>query len=559
MSGADVGLIGGEMVTWTDDDPERDRVPAGGPLLLELLKRALPSASRVLVAGPHQQTLVDVIVAGAAEVTCLVRSLPDAEALALRHPSVTVVCGGLDKFTTTEPYDVVVALDGMDRLGSVDGADLSWTESLARLTRALGPDGLLLLALENEFGVHRLVDPALPDAVSDGDWRPVFGHDATRPADPDRLAATLDLEGLTVQGAYAGYPLPRTPSVLAATSLFDSAELLGPLIAAACARGFAGREILSDPRRTARDAIRTGLGVRLAPQWFVVARRSAEPAVLPELLVADETAGLWEIVRDGDGYARRLLTAPDWTSGRVQRDLPTAYPVPGGITLEELLLDACAREDIPRVRELLRDFAGWLAGQEPAVQPFATTDNVVVEGIRFALLAPGFRLVEPVPSEHALARVLRRFAVRLVAGGYRHPWPAGHSVDGLVLIWLSMAGHPLDREDLPAVAELEVSITGSAEDPAPPLGRRELLAEVDRLRQEADAANSRLAGFQRALERTDRELTERVRQLEKMRQELKAAKTTLAALRSSLPYRVGRVVKRSPAKIRRFVRKPKNF
>jgi len=545
MTGVDVGLIGGEMVTWTDDDPDRDRIPAGGPVLLELLARALPSAARVLVAGPHQHALVDAVVAASSQVTCLLRSLPDAEALAERHPEATVVCGGLDKFSAAEPFDVIVALDGMDRLGSVDGADLSWAESLARLTRALSPDGLLLVALENEFGVHRLVDPALPDAVSDGDWRPAFGHDATRPTDPDRLTAALAQEGLAVQGAFTGYPLPRRPAVLARTTLFDTApDLLGTLTAAACSQGFEGREVLADPRRTVRDAIRTGLGVRLAPQWFAVARRSPEPAALPELLVAGDGSELWEVVGKRGGYVRRLVGAPH-----------QSLPIPAGRTLEELLLDACAHEDIPPVRALLRDFAGWLAEQDPAVRLSATTGNVVHDGTRFTLLTPGPQGAEPVSLELALAAVLRRFAVRLVSGGYRHPWPPGHDVDGILLIWLSMAGHPLDREDLPAVVEL----SGTPAAVEPPPGRRELLAEVERLRGAAAAADSRLAGFQRALERTDRELTERVQQLEKTRQELKSVKATLKTLRSSLPYRVGRVVKRSPDKIRRIVRKPKNF
>lgn len=580
MTGIGVALIGGEMVTWTDDDLSRDRIPAGGPLLLELLKRALPQGARVLVAGPHQTALVDEIVAGSRHVTLLLRSVPDAEAAAARHPDspvLSVVCGGLDKFTAEQSYDAIVALDGMDRLGSADGADLSWAEGLTRLTRMLGPEGLLLFASENELGVHRLVDPFTGRDDGDNEWRPAFGYDATRPADPDALSAALGREGLSVQGRYAGYPLPRTPAALIGLARFeDAAGLVGTLVSASCAQGYADREVLADPRRLARDVLRTGLGGRLAPQWFMVARRSG-PAVaaMPEILVADNEQGrVWEVSRDGAGHVRRPLDTTPWASGRVSREVPTSpQAVPSGITLEELLLEVCAHEDLPRLRELLRSFAGWLVRQEPEIRPFATTDNVVFDGVRFAVLSPGMRLSEPVPVELALARILRGFAVRLIAGGYRHPWPDWQGIDSMVLIWLSMAGHAVDRSVAKSAIALEAEITAAlrgltAEEEAELAatlaagdvrveirGQRELRAESDRLRRELEAAAGHAEGLRRTLDRRDEVLAEREKQLAAAKEQVQVQKAKVKALRASMTYRVGHALVAPPTKLRRIMRR----
>src|SRR5918992_213512 len=156
-----VRLIGGGMFSWSDDDAAAGRLPAGSGVLTELAARTLPRAGRALVLGPHDRQLVDLVVDRCAEVTCLLRSLPDARALAERHADhrgLIVQCGGLDAFTAREPYDVVVAFDGFGRLLSVDRLDLRSAESFERTTAMIAPGGLLLLGAENELGLHRLVD-----------------------------------------------------------------------------------------------------------------------------------------------------------------------------------------------------------------------------------------------------------------------------------------------------------------------------------------------------------------------------------------------------------------
>src|SRR5690242_17400165 len=99
-------MIGGEMPSFTEDRPR-----AGGALYGHLAEQ-LPADARVLVAGPHDDALIDAI-AARSEVTCLTRSQPEAKALDERGRRV--LCGSLAKLTGDEQYDAVVALDGLGR------------------------------------------------------------------------------------------------------------------------------------------------------------------------------------------------------------------------------------------------------------------------------------------------------------------------------------------------------------------------------------------------------------------------------------------------------------
>src|SRR5262249_11372390 len=123
-------LIGAEMLEWSDE-------PVGGAVLAELIRRAVPPGARVLVAGPHAPALIEA--PECAEVTCLVRGLPDATALAERYAEATVLCGSLDKVGDIGPFDAVIALDGLDRLTSAGAYTPSWGELTDRLTAALAP------------------------------------------------------------------------------------------------------------------------------------------------------------------------------------------------------------------------------------------------------------------------------------------------------------------------------------------------------------------------------------------------------------------------------------
>nr|WP_296064050.1 hypothetical protein [uncultured Actinoplanes sp.] len=449
-------LIGAEMLLWSDLDATHGPAPAGGAALRCLL----PAVSgRTLVAGPHAADLLDALAAACPELTVLVRGVPDASSLTARyagHPGVTVLCGSLEKLAAVPAYDTVVALDGLDRLVSAESEDLSWGETLALLAGVLRPSGRLLLAVENMFGLHRLV--SLPASPADTDWVVAGEHDPSRPASPSRLRSHLASAGLSMVHDHAAYP-----GVLAGRAFLDDPGLGGFLAATLSTAVTATTDVLTDPRRLVTGALRSGLAADLAPAWIVLAGKgSAGEPSWPDAVIASASGDVREI----------RLPAPD---------------LPRGRTLEDLLLAACQRRDLPSVRELL---TAWLAGPAAGVPA-------------------GQVIVGPCGDHTALAAAvdprlaLRLFAAEVIRGGHAGLWPAPTTEPELTALLAGMTGRELDPADVPAR-------------PAPSAHDvRSLTVERDRLAKELAEARAKHEWYESMLRSREAEL-KRVRQVNKV-------------------------------------------
>jgi len=493
-------MIGGEMPSFTEDRPR-----AGGVLYGHLAEQ-LPAGARVLVAGPHDDALIDAV-AARSPVTCLVRSQPEADELDAR--GLRVLCGSLAKLNGDEQYDAILALDGLGRLCSVEGPQLDWADCLQALHHALRPGGTLLLAVENELGLHRLVDlGSATSAHTDSDWSPL-GEFGAKPGNPARLSAHLAAEGLTVSWLGAAWPLPEAPTLIATPEALGDgpAGVLSALTARAAGDAYAGKEVLSDPRRLAAAAVRDGMGLEFAAAWLVSAHRAPMPdagPALPPVLIGD--GPVVELAPGGDGvWNRRVLRE---VPGRDGSGLDG--PVPAGRLLEELLLAACLRHDLPIVRRLL---TGWASAQ-----PGATADNVVVHQDSYAVLDPS------VPPQ---TDVIRRFAQTLIGGGYAHPWPAAVKLETLTSILHSAAGLP---GDVPPTSPEEL-----------PASRREQEEQLRALRRQLADADARAQRFERELEKRDKEL--------------RKARTQIAAFSGSVSFRVAKLGMGVARKARNRLRK----
>ncbi|MDT5039302.1 MAG: hypothetical protein QOE51_287 [Actinoplanes sp.] len=526
-----VTLIGGEMPDWSDRGPD-DRPAVGGAVLAEILRRIAPGGGRVLVAGPHDDTLIEAL-GTRAEVVCLVRSEVDAVRLARR--GVPVLCGTLAKLTEADRYDVVVALDGLDRLCSVEGAQLDWADGVQVLRRVLRPGGSLLLAVENELGVHRLVDRSAPtSAHGPGDWRPVGEFDETRPGNPTRLAARLSTDGLAVTWVAAAWPVPSEPTLLATPNALRDGPVgaLSAAAAAAVGSAYAGRPVLSDPRRLAAAAVRGGLGAEFASSWIVLAHRAPRPTLEfapPPVLLGD--GPVVELTRDRDGgWVRTVVStgvntavsaeASTTVSTRAGRDAGgLTGPLPKGRLLEELLLAACLRHDLRTARRLL---TGWALSAGAG-----TFDNVLVDGHTFALLDPSRAPVSP-------AAAVRRFAETLLSGGYAHPWASATDLGSLAAVLSAAAG----LDELP----LQRASSGPA-DELPPRPAESGPA-FDSLREHFDSVREQEEQLRRLREQladADARATWFAAELAGRDAELRRARLQIKAFSGKIGYRVAKL------------------
>ncbi|MFK4041300.1 hypothetical protein ACI2LC_36270 [Nonomuraea wenchangensis] len=558
-----VRLVGGEMLLWSDMADMSGGITDWRGAALELIRRMVPASGKVLLVGPHPQTVVDEVIAqagltgeesaapaGLAEdetvltplagrVAVLVRSYPDACALGERHPALDVFCGRLEAFAADEPYDLVLALDGLLRTHSAEAPAASWAESLDALSALVAPGGRLVLGVHNDLGVDRIVEarPADRDG-GDDQWAP-HGFDPSYPSGPGALDAALESAGLSVQRCYAAYPSRHAPRALLAREAlaFDLPDALAFPLGARDG----DRMLVADPLRLTRLVFRHRLGEELAPAWLAV-------TVRPPLLTKERD--------DADAEERAYTALP---LGLVQeggtlyelthtglRQLPDGgeRPIPAGRVLEEILVEACAREDTATVRELLTALADWV---EDCGDAAAATDSLVYDGARFAPIGDLQGPAAPPDPRIVLCRILLRFAVRLQAAGHHHPWPWPLDADELTLTLCGMAGRSCDPGDLDRARKLDAELGQPAEPAGHAPTYRDLLGARDRLADQLTAALARIA-------RLETKLSYRERELVRARGKLRRTQRKATAYRRTLGYRLSRRLARPRRVARKVIR-----
>ncbi|MEU7741546.1 hypothetical protein [Nonomuraea sp. NPDC049158] len=530
-----VRLIGGEMLLWSDSSHTSGVTDWRG-VALELVRRLLPmeedAKARVLLVGPHPRGLVDEVVARAASVAVLLRSYPDACALAERHPDLAVYCGRLSALPESAPYDLVLALDGLRRTHSAEEVAPPWRESLGALAALVAPGGRFVLSVSNDLGIDRFVE-ARPADRDGGDehWEP-HGFDQGYPDGPGALDEELVAAGLTPERCYAAYPGRAAPRALLSRELLGY-DLPDALTVPLSARG-GDRMLVADPLRLTRLVFSHGLGEQLAPLWVAMATRPSDvPLGQYEDAPTDLPLGLFE-----EGHAVHEVT---WGATRRLSD-GVERAIPAGRVVEEVLIEACAREDVRAVRDLLTVLGDWVE-----MGGDAAADNLVWDGERFAAIhalpAPPTRPADRV----VLCRVLWRFAVRLLAAGHHHPWPWPRQTEQLTLTLCGMAGRPCDQADLDLARKLDAELGQPAElsDTAPTY--RDLLGARDRLADQLTAALARVS-------RLETKLTYRERELLRARGRLRKTQRKSAAYRRTLGYRLSRRLARPRRVARRVLR-----
>jgi hypothetical protein len=549
---SEVQVVRGEMQPWTDHTTPR-------PALAALLTDVVPANRRTLILGPHAPQQIESVLAHSADVTILVRSVADAQQLGEDFgPCLQVIAGALDGLEG-EPYDVIIATDGLDRVLGYDSTDLSWTERLAALSRLATPDAVVVLALENEFSLLNLLDsrPA-HERHGDDEWRPLH-DDPTRPVSVDQLKAALPWRA-EVYADFASRTFVRADVAAGARP----GEL--PTRLAIGALEAIDVPLLSPPHEGVDTAARAGLLASVPTGWLAIS--GAQPShdlyaqTAQAVLTADQNLTGWDTTTTiGPGTAESDDETPP--AEALSFD-PSVVPttVPSGVSVETVLFRLAAAEDVPAFRKLAADLGEWVTASRVIVR----WDDIIFDGESFAYGVSPWVAQECVEKDDLLTAAWVRFQDRLLGQHRRHPWPPWMVGDDLVSAWLGMSGIE-PPEQLPATSpdtppataqqvargkELAAALDLVLETRKDTVDVRTALAAAEEAKKELFELKGHVYGLERTLGFRNKAMKTRENRIRELRGQLQRLTTAHERIRGSRTYAVSRVIFHAAQ-----VRKPK--
>ncbi|TCC29830.1 hypothetical protein [Kribbella sindirgiensis] len=544
-SASGVQVVRGEMQPWTDRTTPR-------PALAALLTDVVPANRRTLILGPHAPQLIESVLAHSSDVTILVRSVADAGQLGEDFgPCLQVIAGALDGLQT-EPYDVIIATDGLDRVLGYDSADLSWTERLAALAALAAPDAVVVLGLENEFSLLNLLDSRPADERhGDDEWRPLH-DDPTRPVSVEQLRSALPWAS-EVYADFGSRTFVRAD--VAATS--RPGELATRLAGAALET--VDVPLLSPAAEGVDTAARADLLAAIPTGWLAIV--GAQPPhdlytqAATTTLTATQTLTGWDTTTPADATPASV--------GSLSFD-PSVVPatIPSGVSVESVLFRLASAEDVPAFRKLAAELGEWVTTSRVIVR----WDDVIYDGDSFAFGVSGWVAEDSVEKEDLLAAAWARFHDRLIGQHRRHPWPPWMLGDDLISAWLGMSGveapeqtqatspdsPPATTEQVACGKEFAAALDAALESTTTKVDVRTALAEAEEAKQELFELKGHVYGLERTLGFRNKAMKTRENRIRELRGQLQRLTTAHERIRGSRTYAVSRVIFHAAQ-----VRKPK--
>ena len=198
-------------------------------------------------------------------------------------PNVTVVAEKLSDFRTEQRFDVITLIGVLEYAGLYSTAENPAEMMLANVASLLKPNGLMVLAIENQLGLKYFAG-----APEDHIGLPMYGlegrYEKTQPRTYGRkaLSELLTQAGLPVTSFLAPFPDYKLPISILSENSSEYKDFDGAAFAWQSAKrdpqlpsllGFA-------PERVWPEVFRNGLGLELANSFLVVA--SSQPTLLPD-------------------------------------------------------------------------------------------------------------------------------------------------------------------------------------------------------------------------------------------------------------------------------------
>jgi O-antigen biosynthesis protein len=461
----------------------------------------LGPGTRVLDVGAGTGALARHVAETGADVVALEGTLPRARAAAARCDglqNVEVVCGPVDTFDDPDGFDVVLCVGVLEYAG--EGL-------LARLRSLTRPDGVVVVAIENQLGLKYLLGYGedhlgQPWAGVEGYRGPPPGPGASEPRtwSRRRLGGLLAQAGFPAQRWLFPFPDYKLPSVVVDESAYaevDAPDFVDQIVRWPCSPLASDPSRVCDDRFAHRVFLEAGMGPEVANSFLVVAGHDAgaiDRRVDPEVAAwffGGDRLRMWlgskTFPGRTEGPASEVTSAAlDPTDRLLQRGWLSQHresrqPRVLGRTVEQLALDALDRGPAA-VAEVLQAWRNPLRALETDVgpdhapeHPFAgpstrrllPDDHLDVDLGNFVAgtyVDSEWRADGGVDADLVCLRALWSFAFAVVARGVRHPWPLSITVDELAQTFARMCGTRAGDEAIErwrhAEAELQAKVRG---------------------------------------------------------------------------------------------------
>jgi hypothetical protein len=372
--------------------------------------------------------------------------------------------------------------------------------------------------------------------------------DPTRPVSVDQLASALPW---TAQ-VYADFG-SRAFVTAAAAATARPGEL--PTRLAVDALEAADVPLLSPIAEGADTAARAGLLASIPTGWLAISGARAAhdlyAEIGPAVLTADRSPAGWQTTVTASTFA----SAADASSASPLMFDAGVVPaqVPGGATVESVLVRLAAAEDVPAFRKLAARLGEWATDSRVVLR----WDDVVVDGDTFAHGVSPWVTEEPTEKADLLAAAWYRFHERLIGQHRRHPWPPWMLGDDLVSTWLGMSGVeapepvPATSPDTPPASAGQVArgkeLAAALAAVLPTRDRsavdvRTALADAEQARRELFELKGHVYGLERTLGFRNKALKTRENRIRELRTQLQKLTVDHDRIRGSRTYALSRVI-----------------
>ncbi len=442
-----------------------------------LLPFVLGPTTRALDVGCGTGALTRELAERGCQVTGLEGALERARSAAARTMGLAnceIVSGSLAEYVAEGhdgEFDVVVLCGVLEYSGSALGGKGGPAQMLAEAQQLLKPDGVVLLAIENQLGLKYLL--GYPEDHRGLPWVGIGGYRSPRNLahtwSRAALSAMLSDSGLTTQEWLFPYPDYKLPTAVVHTEVFDDAEgrqLLKQFIRTPV-RDYSGSTMLTvDGSSAFGILLDAGLGPDTANSFLVVA---GGPQASPARLLGD--AGLW--VSSGERSSefldlRAVQRGPDgWRIEPLNQRMEIHRPplhslrsnvrVVVGSSLEDEVVQLAHRISSPEGLQPL--LAEWWAAAVAVARPAGEDERVQFDVMprNFIRSADGelifvdseWNWTEPVPDSWMLLRSMWYLITERL-------WPCGAMAGLSWQLRLSEAALALTRVVDPAVDESDV-------------------------------------------------------------------------------------------------------